>query len=81
MQIDKLKKELMGYIENSNDEEFLSIVKEDFAFYGKVKGKDITDDLSEKQLNELKELSEEDTTKETITLGEFNKVTKRWRTK
>jgi hypothetical protein len=81
MPLDKLKKELVSYIEKSNDEEFLSIVKEDFVFYGKVKGKDITDNLTESQFKELKQLSEEEATKETITLGAFNKATKRWRTK
>lgn len=81
MQIDKLKKELVNYIENSNDEEFLSLVKEDLVFYGKVKDKDIIDDLNEVQKNELKKLSEEDDLKETITLDEFNEATKKWRTK
>jgi hypothetical protein len=81
MQLDKLKKELVHYIENSDDEEFLSIVKEDFAFYGKIKGKDITDDLSDAQLLELQQLSEEELNKDTISLDEFNKATQKWRTK
>lgn len=81
MQIEKLKKELVSYIENSNDEEFLSVVKEDLAFFGKVKGKDVTDDLSETQLNELKKLSEEPINKDTISIEEFNSLTKKWRSK
>jgi hypothetical protein len=67
-----LKKELVAYIESTNDEELLSLLKEDFVFYGKVNDADITDDLSNEQLKELKALSEED---------EFKKATQQWRTK
>jgi len=37
MSKDKLKKELLSYIENIDDEETLSLLKEDMVFYGKVK--------------------------------------------
>jgi hypothetical protein len=76
-----LKKELVAYIESTNDEELLSLLKEDFVFYGKVKDADITDDLSNEQLKELKALSEEDELKNTHTLDEFKKATQQWRTK
>ncbi len=76
-----LKKELLSYIENTNDEELLSLLKEDFIFYGKVKETDITDSLSEAQLQELKTLTEEDETKDNHTLEEFKKATEKWRTK
>ena len=81
MSANKLKKELVSYIENTNDEDLLSLLKEDFIFYGKVKDADITDDLSKEQLQELKTLAEEDETKDTHTLGEFKKATDQWRTK
>ena len=81
MSANKLKKELVSYIENINDEELLSLLKEDFTFYGKVKDADITDDLSEEQLQELKTLAEEDEEKDTHTLDEFKKATEQWRTK
>ena len=60
MALDKLKKELVAYIENTNDEELLSLVKEDLVFYGKTKSRDITYQLSETQLNDLMALSEEE---------------------
>ena len=81
MALDKLKKELVAYIENTNDEELLSLVKEDLVFYGKTKGRDITDQLSETQLNDLRALSEEDWQKDSMTIDEFNEATKKWRTK
>jgi hypothetical protein len=81
MSANKIKKELLSYIENTNDEELLSLLKEDIVFYGKVKDADITDGLSEEQLNELKVLSEEDETKGTHSLDEFKKATGQWRIK
>ena len=81
MSPDKLKKELLTYIENTDDEELLSFLKEDIVFYGKVKDTDITDNLSEEQLHELKTLAEEDEKKDTQSLEDFKKATDKWRTK
>lgn len=79
MAVNDLKKELVTYIENTNDEELLHLLKEDFKFYSKTTDTDITDDLSEEQLKELKALAEEDETKDTHTLDEFKKATDKWR--
>jgi hypothetical protein len=81
MALNDLKKELLSYIENTNDEELLSLMKEDFVFYGKVKDIDIADPLSEEQLQELKALAEEDELKDTQSLDEFKKATEQWRIK
>jgi len=81
MAINDLKQELLVYIENTNDEELLSLRKEDFVFYGKVKDADITASLSEDQLKELKDLSEEDDMKNPITLDEYKRATEPWRTR
>ena len=81
MQTNELKKELVTLIENTNDEELLNLLKEDFVFYGNIKNKDITDGLNDEQLQELKSLSEEEGTKDTQTLEEFKKATQQWRTK
>ena len=81
MQPNELKKELVTLIENTNDEDLLNLLKEDFVFYGNIKNKDITDGLNDKQLQELKSLSEEEGTKDTQTLEEFKKATQQWRTK
>jgi hypothetical protein len=81
MPIEDLKKELMQYIENTNDESLLSLVKEDFVFYQNLRGADITDDLTEAQSKELRLLAEEDETKDIHTLAEFKKATDQWRTR
>jgi hypothetical protein len=78
---DKLKKELVKYIEDTDDEQILSLLKEDLIFYGNVKKADITDGLNKAQLKELKELAEEDDLKNTISLEEFKRATQKWRTK
>jgi len=81
MPIDKLKKELTKLIDETNDEELLSMVKEDMAFYKTTKDTDVTDNLSAKQVKELEELAAEPDEKDTMTLDEFNKATDKWRTK
>lgn len=80
MPLNDLKKELVSYIENINDEELLSLLKEDFVFYGKVNDTDITDNLTPGQLQELNELAAEDDLNNTQTLDEFQKATDKWRT-
>jgi len=81
MPIDKLKKELTKLIDETNDEDLLSMVKEDMAFYKTTKDADVTNNLSAKQLRELEELAAEPDEKDTMTLDEFNKATDKWRTK
>jgi uncharacterized protein YbaP (TraB family) len=81
MAIDKLKKELTKLIDETNDEEMLSMVKEDIAFYKTAKDVDVTDNLSPEQLKELEQLTIEPDEKNTMTLNEFNKATGKWRTK
>ena len=80
MAVNDLKKELVSFIENTNDEELLSLLKEDFVFFGKVKNSDITDNLTEAQVQELQELATEDDLKDTQSLDEFKKATDKWRT-
>ncbi len=79
--VDKLKKELTKFIEETNDEELLSLLKEDMAFYKTSSGKDITDSLSDEQVKELEKLASEPDDKDTMTRKEFNKATDKWRTK
>lgn len=81
MSTNKLKEELLSYIANTDDEDLLSLLKEDMIFYGKVKDADILDGLSQQQVSELKALSEEDSMKDVETFSEFKKATEQWRTK
>ena len=77
----ELKKELLALIESTNDEELLSLLKEDFVFYGNSKHEEITDKLNSRQLKELEMLASEDEYKDTVTLEEFKKATDKWRSK
>ncbi len=77
----ELKKELLTLIENTDNEELLSLLKEDLVFYGNTKNNDVTDRLNSKQLKELELLANEDDFKDTVTLEEFKKATEKWRSK
>lgn len=81
MAIDKLKKELTKLIDETNDEDLLSMVKEDIAFYKTTEDADVTDGLSVEQLKELEQLANEPVEKDLTSLNEFNKATDKWRTK
>ena len=82
MPIDEIKKQLVNLIENTNDEQLLSLMKEDFSFYAASdKDTDITDELTDKQFMELKTLAEEPSDKDTMSVDEFKKATMEWRTK
>jgi uncharacterized protein YbaP (TraB family) len=81
MAIEKLKKDLLRLIDETDDEDLLSMVKEDIAFYHTAKNTDVTDSLSSEQLKELEQLVTEPNEKDTMTLNEFNKATDKWRTK
>ena len=50
MAIEKLKKDLVRLIDETDDENLLSMVKEDIAFYQTAKNTDVTDSLSAEQL-------------------------------
>ena len=76
-----LKKELHDLIDNMQDEEVLSMLKEECTFYSAPKQKDIIDDLSPEQLKELEEQLNEEPLKDTISLDEFKEATAKWRTK
>ena len=79
MSVSNLKKELVSYIENTEDEALLQLLKEDVQFYSQKAGTDVTDNLTDVQLEELKVLAEEDEQKDTQTLEEFKKATDKWR--
>jgi hypothetical protein len=81
MSANDLKLELISYIQNIEDEELLSLLKEDILSYEKKGSADIIDDLSEEQLQELKTLLEDDDLKDTQTHDEFKKATDKWRIK
>ncbi len=79
----ELKKELHKLIDNTEDEDLLSMVKEDIVAY-QTKSKEGFDDLSDlspEDRAELEELATEDPDKDTISEEEFAQYIQEWRTK
>lgn len=81
MSVNDLKKELVTYIQNVEDEELLQLLKEDFLFYSKTKDIDIVNSLNKEQLSELQDLAAEEDSTNSHDLNDFRKATDRWRSK
>jgi competence protein ComGC len=83
MSKEELKKELHQLIDNTEDEELLSMVKEDIVAYQTKSKEDFDDlsDLSPEDRAELEELAAEDPNKDTISEEEFTQHIQEWRTK
>ena len=80
MDKEELKKELHKLIDNTEDEELLSMVKEDIVAYQTKTNKNFDDlsDLSPEDRAELEELATEDINKDTITFEEFKQHLDEW---
>ena len=77
-----LKNEILKLIVNTDDEEILSLVKEELVEYkSKSAGYDITDELNEEDFSHLKQLAEEDPLKNTIGFEEMQHKVSQWRLK
>ena len=72
----EVKSKIYKLIEEIDDEEVLNQVMEDVTFYTKTK--DITDELSSAQKEELDEAIKEADNNETITWDDFKKEMKGW---
>jgi len=80
---EELKKELHQLIDNTEDEELLSMVKEDIVTY-QTKTKENFDDLSDlspEDRAELEELATEDPDKDSISFEDYKKNMDEWLTK
>ena len=82
MSKENLKKELHQLIDNIDDEETLSMVKEDIVAYQKS-AEEIDDlsDLTPEERAELEELANEDPDKDSISYDEFKIHMKQWLSK
>ncbi len=80
MNKEELKKELHHLIDNTDDEELLSMVKEDIVAYQTKTNKNFDElsDLSPEDRQELEELAAEDMDKDTISLDELKKEMNEW---
>ena len=79
MSKEDLKKELHLLIDNIDDEETLSMVKEDIVAYQKSTEEiDDLSDLTPEERAELEELANEDPDKDSISYDEFKIHMKQW---
>lgn len=74
-----IKAEVLQLIQATDNEELLQLIKADIEFFS-GSGKDITDDLSDEDLSELKRLAAEPDIEDTLSEDQFVKATARWRT-
>ena len=83
MSKENLKKELHKLIDDTEDEELLSIVKEDIIAYQTNVNKDFDDlsDLTPEERVELEELATEDIDKDTISYEEFKQNLDEWQSR
>jgi len=72
-----IKKEVLSLIEQIEDEDLLQLIKVDIEFF---KG-DITDGLSDSELEELKKLANEPDDLNVISQEEYKQLTDKWRLK
>lgn len=79
MSKENLKKELHQLIDNIDDEETLSMVKEDIVAYQKS-AEEIDDlsDLTPEERAELEELANEDPDKDSVSFEEYKKIMNEW---
>ncbi|MBA4141362.1 MAG: hypothetical protein H0X70_12875 [Segetibacter sp.] len=70
----------MTFVQVLEDENLLQLLKADIEYFNKP-GNDITDGLSAEDIDELRMLSNEPDTTNTLTEDEFNQLTAKWRTR
>lgn len=73
-----IKTEVLQLIEAIDNDDLLQLIKADIELFSDSE-KDVTDDLSDKDKEELKRLAGEPATNETISEEDFIKATARWR--
>lgn len=82
MSKEKLKKELHELIDNIEDEEMLSMVKEDIVAYQKAETEfDDLSDLTPEERTDLEKLANEDPDKDSMSFEDYKKEMKQWLSK
>lgn len=76
-----LKEEVLQMVAALNDEEALSILKNEIEVLSHQSNHDAIDDLPAKERAELMQLINEPDEKDTISFDEYKRLTERWRTK
>lgn len=75
-----LKEEVLQMVASIDDENVLSIIKQDITELNQQAKHDWADELSEEEFKELEaQLNEPDTEENTVSWDEYQKLTARWR--
>ena len=81
MSLNTRRTNLIQQIIDINDEQTIEMLEDTLSFHLNTKNKDISDDLSKNDFEELDSLIKEPAEKDIITEEEFNKLFARWGTK
>ena len=76
-----LKQELIEKISSTDDENLLLLLKTDFDYFMQEDSRDVIDELSPEDKNELINLVSEPFGKDTITQQELDEAIRQWRMK
>ena len=79
--INNIKQDLINKITFTKDENLLLLLKTDYEYFTQNEGKDVTDELSKEDKQELINLVNEPFGYETISQQEFDEAIRQWRTK
>jgi len=76
-----LKQELIEKISATDDENLLLLLKADYDYFTQENTVDVTDELSEEDKDELRNMTNEPFGKDTVSQQEFDEAIRQWRTK
>ena len=76
-----LKEELITKISATNDENLLLLLKTDYDYFSHENDRDVIDELSQEEKDELINLVREPFGKDTISQQELDEAIRQWRTK
>lgn len=76
-----LKQELINKISETEDEDLLLLLKTDYDYFTQLNNRDVTDELSQEDKNELINLVSEPFGKDTISQQELDEAIRHWHTK
>ena len=76
-----IKQDLINKISNTNDENLLLLLKEDYEYFTQDTGKDVIDGLSEEDKEDIINMVKEPFGFDTISQQELDEAIRQWRTK
>ena len=79
--VNHIKQDLINKISNTNDENLLLLLIEDYEYFTQDANKDVTDDLSEEDKEDIINMVKEPFGSDTISQQELDEAIRQWRTK